>query len=58
MYILYMIIYTAGGKITIETNQEKKCLGGHWESNPRPLILAVDALTTELRLINPQQCTL
>ena len=29
---------------------KKKCMGSHWESNPRPPTLAVDALTTELRL--------
>ena len=25
-------------------------MGSHWESNPRPPTLAVDALTTELQL--------
>ena len=28
----------------------EKSMGSHWESNPRPPTLAVDALTTELRL--------
>ena len=33
--------------------KEKKCLGNHGElkPRPRPLTLAVDALTTELRLL-------
>ena len=29
---------------------KKKCMGSHWDSNPRPPTLAVDTLTTELRL--------
>ena len=28
----------------------EKCFGSHCESNPRPLTLAVDTLTTQLRL--------
>ena len=32
-------------------HKNEKCMGSHWESNPRPPTLAVnDALTTELRL--------
>ena len=33
-------------------------MGSYWESNPMPLTLAVDVLTTELRLTLQQPSTL
>ena len=44
---------TGGKQLVVNQDRnipKKKCMGSHWESNPRPPTLAVDTLTTELRL--------
>ena len=48
-----LAVRTGGKQLVVNQDRnklKKKCMGSHWESNPRPPTLAVDALTTELRL--------
>ena len=48
-----LVVRTGGKQLVVNQDKnipKKKCMGSHWELNPRPLTLAVDTLTTVLRL--------
>ena len=46
-----LAVRTGGKQLVVNQDRNEKMHGySHWESNPRPPTLAVDALTTELRL--------